>query len=325
MHALPPVRYLVLFVTGACNLRCRYCYAADVPTAVMPRSIAARALTLAAAPGQRFHVQLTGGEPTLAPETVEHIVAMIREKKMNATIGLQTNGTLLDDALIDLLVRHEVAVGLSLDGVEAVHNRERGQFQETIQGLTLLMRRQVPCRVTAVVTASSAPHLDKLVLMLAGFPNVRGLGLDLLTLRGSAVSNGVSPVSPETLRDSVSKLRAALAFVNRSRAVPLIVRELGADGISPPMGCHAAKGASLAVLPDGRLFPCSQTAGDPGFCLGDLSLGDGPDMLIFSCPVVENINISGPSPFSDCPSRTHYNRGDNLTLCRLFASERMPR
>lgn len=312
MNAAQPIRYLVLFVTGACNLRCRYCYAAKAPALTMSRPLASRALTLAAASGGRFHVQLTGGEPTLAPETVEHIVSMIREKKMNATIGLQTNGTLLDDALIGILVRHEVEIGLSLDGVEAVHDRERGQFKETIRGLTLLMGRQVPCRLTAVVTARSAPYLDKLVLMLAGFPNVRGVGLDLLTLRGGAVSNGVSPVSFETLRDSVERLRTTLAFVNRNRAAPLVVRELGGSGVSTPAGCHAAKGESLAVLPDGSLFPCSQTAGDPDFCLGDLDSGIryGPETL-----------DEGP----DCPSRTHYNRGENLFLSRLFASERMSR
>jgi uncharacterized protein len=312
MNAAQPIRYLVLFVTGACNLRCRYCYASKVPTLTMSLPFASRALELTAASGGRFHVQLTGGEPTLAPETVEHIVSMIREKRMNATIGLQTNGTLLDDALIEILVRHEVEIGLSLDGVEAVHNRERGRFKETIRGLTLLMRRQVPCRVTTVVTASSAPHLDKLALMLAGFPNVRGIGLDLLTLRGSAVSNGVSPVSVEPLRDSVENLRKALAFVNRNRAAPLVVRELGGSGVSTPAKCHAAKGESLAVLPDGRLFPCSQTAGDPEYCMGDLDRGIGyaPKTL-----------DEGP----DCPSRTHYNRGENLPLSRLFASERMSR
>jgi uncharacterized protein len=274
-------------------------------------------------------VQLTGGEPTLAPETVEHIVSMIRRKRMNATIGLQTNGTLLDDALIEILVRYDVDIGLSLDGVEAVHNRERGLFKETIRGLTLLMRRQVPCRVTTVVTASTAPHLDKLALMLAGFPNVRGIGLDLLTLRGSAVSNGVSPVSVEPLQDSVEKLRTALAFVNRNRAAPLVVRELGAGGVSTPAKCHAAKGESLAVLPDGSLFPCSQTAGDPDFYLGSLlapsqTRFDGfrsYSSLIKGARGISSLLTPGP----DCPSRTHYNRGENLSLSRLFASERMSR
>jgi uncharacterized protein len=282
MHVYPPIRYLVLFVTGACNLHCRYCYAADIPALPLSLSIALRALDLAAASNEPFHVQLTGGEPTLMPETIAGIASLIRDRKLMATIGLQTNGTLLDDALIDLLVRYQIEVGISLDGVATVHDAERGGFNETLRGLKRLMKRNIPCRVTTVVTAESALHLDKLVLLLAGFPNVRGVGLDLLTLRGAAIKNSVAPVSEERLETAMEKVRRAMAFVNQNRAAPFTVRELDT---AHPSGCHAALKTSLAVLPDGRLFPCSQTAGDPAFLLGVLGdgvLGDGSDILTCS-------------------------------------------
>ena len=311
MTVPPPVRYLVLFVTGACNLRCRYCYAAGAaPDGPMPFSVASRALELAASSGKRFHVQLTGGEPTLAPSAVEAIVSYVRRRQMAATIGLQTNGTLLDDTLLALVIRHRVDVGLSIDGIESVHNAARGLFKETLRGLAMLEEREIPCQVTAVVTEESAPHLDKLALLLAGFPNVRGLGLDLLVRRGNALSSGISPVSPAVFEKAVASLRLAVAFVNANRSVPLTVRELHRTDAASVMGCHAAAGASLAVLPDGRLFPCSQTAGDPAFALGDLSSGVG---------IGRRRLVAGP----DCPSRTYYNRGSNLPLCRLLLSERM--
>ena len=299
-----PIRYLVLFVTGACNLKCTYCYATDIPTATMPLSIAAHAVRKAATSGNRFHVQLTGGEPTLAPERVEQIVSMIRGDRLNATIGIQTNGTLLSDEWIDFFIRYQVETGISIDGIEMVHDAQRGMFKETLRGLTRLMERQVPCRVTTVVTAKSAPYLDKLILMLAGYPNVRGVGLDLLTMKGGAVANDVSPVLPEALGDAVKRMRSALSFINRSRSMPLTVREL-ASNASSVKGCHASQGESLAVLPDGRRYPCSQTAGDPAFELnvqGNGIIGNGPD----------------------CPSRTHYNCGENLPLCRCFEPERIP-
>ena len=323
-----PIRYLVLFVTGACNLRCRYCYAVDVPHEAMSLSVAEGALDAAAVSKERFHVQLTGGEPTLAPKRVEQIVSMIRRDRLNAGIGIQTNGTLLSDALIDILVRNQVEIGLSLDGIETVHNKERGMFKETIRGLTLLMKRQVPCRVTTVVTADSAPHLDKLLLMLAAFPNVRGVGLDLLTIKGGAVANGVAPVSPEALGDAVSKMRSALSFINRSRTMPLAVREL-ASSASTFSGCHASQGESLAVLPDGRRYPCSQTAGDPAFELPNprpLSYEGRGDWKGRKAPLLAGGGLGERSEKHGdrCPARTHYNRGENLPLCRCFEPERMP-
>ena len=297
MRLQADIRYLVLFVTGACNLRCKYCYARDIPRDPLPLSIASRALDRAAAAQKRFHVQLTGGEPTLSPKTIEAIAAAIRARRLNATIGLQTNGILIDNALIDLLVRYRIEVGVSLDGIEAVHDAQRGRFKETLRGLTRLMNRNIPCLITTVVTAASALHLEKLVLLLAGFPNVRGMALDLLTVRKAAVENRVAPVSERQLAAALDKTRRALAFVNRNRSMPFAVRELDTP---QPFECHALRGESLAVLPDGRLFPCSQTAGDRAFEIK----GDASPTL---------------APGPDCPSRTHYNRGANLPLCRLFS------
>lgn len=62
----PAVRYLVLWLTTACNMRCRYCYRSPEAPKAMPRNTALAALHLAAASGKSFHVQLAGGEPTRA-------------------------------------------------------------------------------------------------------------------------------------------------------------------------------------------------------------------------------------------------------------------
>jgi uncharacterized protein len=129
-------------------------------------------------------------------------------------------------------------------------------------------------------------------------------------MRGNAVSNAVAPVSSDTLQEAIRKLSATLAFVNKTRPVPLTVRELMAENHQSRPMCHAAKGESLAVFPDGRLFPCSQTAGDTAFALGNVS----SPKLQQQVPLED-----GP----DCPSRTHYNKGSNLPLCRLFSAERI--
>jgi uncharacterized protein len=295
------IRYLVLFVTGRCNLKCRYCYATTAPQAVMPLEVAEAALNIAAASPAPFHVQLTGGEPCLYPSTIEAIASLIRRKNLNASIGIQTNGTLMDDALISMLLTYRVEIGLSLDGVESIHNFHRAKFRETIRGLTLLAKREVPCRVTAVVTRESAPHLDKTALMLGAFSNVQGLALDLLVQKRGVESNEAYPPSREALAQGTAALLLAMAFVNRNRTVPLILRETAQTAEKKLAPCHAARGESLSVYPDGRVFPCSQTAGD----------------LLFDCGTLEDIQwerLKVTGPYGDCPSRTHYNRSSNLPL-----------
>lgn len=63
----PSLRYVVLWLTTACNLRCAYCYRGDPPASTMPLEVARSALKLAAQSGLPFHVQMAGGEPTLEP------------------------------------------------------------------------------------------------------------------------------------------------------------------------------------------------------------------------------------------------------------------
>jgi len=62
----------------------------------MSTETAFAALNLAMSRGEPFHVQLAGGEPTLALDMVEAIGARLREASAPATIALQTNGTLIN-------------------------------------------------------------------------------------------------------------------------------------------------------------------------------------------------------------------------------------
>jgi uncharacterized protein len=58
---------------------------------------------------------------------------------------MQTNGTLLDDAWVDLLARHDVRLGVSCDGPAEVHDRQRvnhagqGSYTEVRRALDLLV------------------------------------------------------------------------------------------------------------------------------------------------------------------------------------------
>ena len=93
----PVVRYLVLWLTTGCNLNCSYCYRGeDNSPQLMSVKVAENALRLAATSGLPFHVQLAGGEPTLATQMIYDIARHVRASSLPATLGLQTNGTLIN-------------------------------------------------------------------------------------------------------------------------------------------------------------------------------------------------------------------------------------
>lgn len=136
-----PFRQFLLKVHSRCNLACDYCYVytkADQAWRNRPRVMSPALMSVAAeriAEHARTHslesVQLIfhGGEPLLAG--VHPIADALRKVRgavdahvrVHATI--QTNGTLLAEAELDVLDFLGIRVGVSLDGDAAAHDRHR--------------------------------------------------------------------------------------------------------------------------------------------------------------------------------------------------------
>jgi uncharacterized protein len=117
----------------ACNIQCRYCYAVGTDPHVMPRDVLRIALREIVDYADRTgfdHVDVVwqGGEPLLAgldffksaQRYLKAIGGPIRIRQF-----MQTNGLLLDDAWCRFLAEHDVQVGLSLDGPQALHDAFR--------------------------------------------------------------------------------------------------------------------------------------------------------------------------------------------------------
>jgi uncharacterized protein len=136
-----PIRDFVLKVHQRCNLACDYCYVytmADqtwhgrpmVMSAQVWRATAERIGRHARDFGlPQVRVVLHGGEPLLAGG--QHLTELATGMRAampagtTATICVQTNGVLLDAGMLELLRRHQISVGVSVDGTPADHDRHR--------------------------------------------------------------------------------------------------------------------------------------------------------------------------------------------------------
>lgn len=332
--------YLTLLLTTECNLRCIYCYREGQESVQsMPKEVAEESLRLAAASQQPFHVQLTGGEPSLEPELIEWAAAAVRKKEWPATLGLQTNGTLLNDFLLNVCKRLDIQIGVSLDGPLDVQEKLRGKAAATLKGLKLLAEHGVPFRVTTVVTQHNVMHLGRLALLLGAFPNARGLGLDLLVQKGRGRQQAPTSIcSPESLEAGLKELLEVLRLINEKRSQPIQLRELEqlrkirTKKRAIPF-CHACRGESMAVHPTGAIYPCAQTVGDPYFASGTVWAPDVLRLVRPGCggePATETPEAANrfadektcsACPLErhcpgDCPSRQHYNdRQTSLLAC----------
>nr|WP_320012534.1 radical SAM protein [uncultured Desulfobulbus sp.] len=313
------INYLILALTNRCNLSCRYCYRGPLERRIdMEPETLQRALWMAGQGEGPLHIQLSGGEPCLVPGLIELAAQGASHLNRPVTLGIQVNGTCLNDEVIRLLKKFQLQVGVSLDGPPQIQESLRGRAKETLRGLMLLEQENIPFRVTTVVTQINVLHLDRLAFLLAGFQMARGIGLDLLVQKGNACigANSPAPAKVFELQEGIARLIRALQRINSERRSSLRLREwdlvqrmLRRGPQQQRMFCQAAQGASLAVHPDGRCFPCGQTLGDDRFATS-LFTNELPQLEVCSLEKYSAACTSCPLEHccpGDCPSRLLYN------------------
>ncbi|HLP48746.1 MAG TPA: radical SAM protein, partial [Candidatus Kapabacteria bacterium] len=120
------IKRLVLFVSQACNLKCRYCYihANDrIEKKYMSEEVAMAAVDLLFQESKNIkdlRIGFYGGEPMLQFDLIKRIIPYAKGKaeKLQKTIlfTMTTNGTLLTDETIKFIVENNIHAAVSLDG-----------------------------------------------------------------------------------------------------------------------------------------------------------------------------------------------------------------
>jgi MoaA/NifB/PqqE/SkfB family radical SAM enzyme/SAM-dependent methyltransferase len=212
MRALVKVGY-------RCNHRCVFCHADAARDVEAPRAEIDERIDRAARLGHRGLV-LSGGEPTLRPELLNWAD---RVAARGMELGLVTNGALLDDALVDALVRRGLRyVHLSLHGgTAALHDAAVGapSFARVLGALRALSGRGVETWVNCVVTRRNLDALDGVVDAVRPFRDA-ALKLSLVEPRGAALA-AFDALVP-TVTEAAAAVRRALALA-RAGSAPLRV------------------------------------------------------------------------------------------------------
>ncbi|WP_329462076.1 FxsB family cyclophane-forming radical SAM/SPASM peptide maturase [Streptomyces sp. NBC_01431] len=173
-----PFRSFILKVANRCNIDCDYCYVFNSQDQAWRTLPARMSVDVARAAARRIaehttkyglrtvHVVLHGGEPLLAgPRHLEDLLRALREgipPDTEVRFELQTNGTLLSAAWLDLFEQYEVSVGVSLDGPPAANDRHR---------LTHASRSSAASAVRGIELLRSRPHLFAGLLAVVDLAN----------------------------------------------------------------------------------------------------------------------------------------------------------
>lgn len=174
----PRLGLVILKVAGRCNLNCTYCYEfnlADHTLAAGPKTMSdevfratiRRIRRHADLSGQQsISLSFHGGEPCLiGAARFDRWCTELRSalSDVDVFISLQTNGTLINSDWVAALLRHEVDVGVSLDGPPDVHDSFRvrrngtGSYRAVRRGIDRLQESGITCGILAVVQLGADP------------------------------------------------------------------------------------------------------------------------------------------------------------------------
>lgn len=123
---------LNLFFTGKCNLNCHYCFVNKVglANATLDEDSLKKSIgILFRYPGKKKTISFNGGEPTLewllVKKIYEYAKRQAKKKGIILDVAVMTNGTLLNQEMVDYFIENKTIVKISIDGDKLTHDKNR--------------------------------------------------------------------------------------------------------------------------------------------------------------------------------------------------------
>lgn len=275
-----PSKYsFIVKLTGACNLRCSYCYHYNnmennqkhFNMDVMSDKVLEQTIKKLIEMNNRYvNFIWHGGEPLLAGiEKFKKIIDYQNRYKGSKLVinSVQSNGTLMNDEWAKFFAENKFHVGISLDGPKELHTKNRTTFgsnsdllyQETLNSIKLLIKFKVSFGVLTVLTKHSLQYIQEIHDFY--FRNgITGVGfLPAVTLDNTGKVNSEVSISPN---DYAHFIISFFDIWSQSQETNLKIREFdeyirGFLNVEHRLCrfCDSCKNY-FTVYPDGSIYLC---------------------------------------------------------------------
>lgn len=168
-------------INNSCNLGCDYCFVnkdnSKMTREVMTQSLDRIYTTAILRDLTSVTVKFAGGEPTLSVNDIlwcyDYLTEKFKETNVRLHFAILSNGTILNEKLIDFLKKDNVGISISLDGFgEESHDIHRyyvnskvkkGSWNTIIKNIEKLIDNGVKPYIMATISEESADTLSDLV------------------------------------------------------------------------------------------------------------------------------------------------------------------
>lgn len=313
--------FFSLHITNRCNFSCRYCYNDSSPArtdmALETSKFIIKKL-LFEIPLPSITVEFHGGEPLLLFEEVI-VPAVQYGESLSSTLGkkvrflMQTNGSLISKRTADFIVTHDMGVGISCDGSETLHNRNRvfgdgrGTYEATLMGIKNLLARREHVGTLATI---ERPEEYSSLIHHAIAHDIRDISIRPVYPMGRATAKkGISPENASSFAggfleafDLIRELnrgcsppehgkkpeRKKMIFRNLCTYIELLISRERAD-----MCYRSPCGAGNSIIgfdTDGEIYPCEEMIGFESLRMGNIYDSENLPSLILESSAYRRLN-----------------------------------
>jgi radical SAM protein with 4Fe4S-binding SPASM domain len=248
------VNSLAILLTDKCNFHCGYCYQWQKSGTDIDPLHAKRAVQYVLNnSGNNLSITFSGGEPLIKFRLMEkcmyYLKKRIREREKKADFSIITNGSLIDDVVLNFLNKNKFHVQFSFD----VYLRNSpSEFEKFISGEKILKKllnaEFISLSTNTVFTPDIADQLFRSVVYIHE-QGVREIGI------GIDQTADWNDSSLKILKEQLG-LTGEL-ILSEYRKSGEIISDYFAPKISVGINTCSASGGRLTLAPDGGLWGCA--------------------------------------------------------------------
>lgn len=275
--------HFMLVPSLACPASCQYCFGPHTgPVMNFSRVTAALNFmgSVVSYTGQKkARVTLHGGEPLAAGHSViESLMEGLHQRfgEDGYSVSLQSNLWLLDDRFCELLKKHKVEIGTSLDGPMELNDSQRGEgyFERTMAGIDRARSHRLEVGCIATFTQNTAHRWRE---VFDFFLN-NGLHFSIHPAISSLDKTSGLELAPELYAGLLCNM-LDYYLLNRQRIRISSLDQLCqavAHGEGRVCTYRDCSDMFLVLDPLGGIYPCQRLAGRPEYILG--TFDDNPPL-----------------------------------------------
>ena len=295
------IKALCLNIIHDCNLRCKYCFADEGEyhgaRKVMSAEVGKKAIDFViekSGPRKNIEVDLFGGEPLMAFDTIKEIVEYAKEQeklhKKLIRFTMTTNATLLNDEIMKYMDENMGNIVLSIDGRKSVNDKVRtridgsGSYDRILPNIQKMVNMRDKSKAYYVRGTFTRENTD----FYEDVKHMADLGFKEISIEPVVLPNehelSLREEDLPVIFQQYDKLYADMLQRHKDgtdfkfyhfnidlQGGPCVYKRIS--------GCGAGH-EYVAITPDGEIYPCHQFVGNEDFLMGDIYSGISNEKMV---------------------------------------------